>query len=311
MKAVLKLLLLPLALIVLFTRCEKEPDPVNIPDDAFLNALIKEGVDTNGDGLISSAEAEVVLTLDVSRSGISDITGIESFVNLEELDCENNELTDLDISNITSLKCLYLWGNQLTSLDVSNIAGLLILRCSWNQLTSLDVSENYKLKELRCEGNQLTTLDISNNSSLIHLICNDNQLTNLDVSRNSSLGYLACFRNFLTTLDFTNNYYIQELYCGENLLTHLDLSQQSRLSHLSCGCSTHSMRECERSNLLTSLDISNNINLRLLWLLNMPTLTQVCVWELPFPPLRPGNVPRPQVDTTGSPNVYFTTECSE
>ncbi len=54
MKTVLKLLLLPLALIILFTQCEKEPEPVNIPDDAFLNALIEEGVDTNGDGEICS-----------------------------------------------------------------------------------------------------------------------------------------------------------------------------------------------------------------------------------------------------------------
>ena len=50
MKAVLKLLLLPLALIVLFTQCEKEPafnpdEPVDTPDQAFLIALIEEGVD--------------------------------------------------------------------------------------------------------------------------------------------------------------------------------------------------------------------------------------------------------------------------
>ena len=37
----------------------------------------------------------------------------------------------------------------------------------------------------------------------------------------------------------------------------------------------------------------------------MPTLFEVCVWTLPFPP------EGVEVDTTGSPNVYFTTECSK
>ena len=65
MKTIPYVLLLTLALIVLFTHCEKDPEPVNFPDDAFLNALIEEGVDKNGDGKISHAEAEVVRSLDV------------------------------------------------------------------------------------------------------------------------------------------------------------------------------------------------------------------------------------------------------
>ena len=78
MKAILHLLLLPLALIVLFTQCEKdEPNPqVTIPDNNFLNALIELGIDTDGDGQISHVEAEVVISLDVDEDSISDMTGI-------------------------------------------------------------------------------------------------------------------------------------------------------------------------------------------------------------------------------------------
>jgi len=36
----------------------------------------------------------------------------------------------------------------------------------------------------------------------------------------------------------------------------------------------------------------------------MPTLHEVCVWTMPFPP------DGVNVDTTGSPNVFFTNECS-
>jgi len=88
MKTVLKLWLLPLALIVLFTQCEKDkPNPqVTIPDNNFLNALIELGIDTNGDGIISPAEAEVVTSLNVRGGNISDMTGIEAFFNLDTLD---------------------------------------------------------------------------------------------------------------------------------------------------------------------------------------------------------------------------------
>jgi len=37
----------------------------------------------------------------------------------------------------------------------------------------------------------------------------------------------------------------------------------------------------------------------------MPSLYKVCVWEMPFPPAGV------EVDTSGSPNVYFTTDCSK
>ena len=36
----------------------------------------------------------------------------------------------------------------------------------------------------------------------------------------------------------------------------------------------------------------------------MLTLTEVCVWEMLFPPAEV------DVNTSGSPNVYFTTNCS-
>ena len=63
MKSIFKILLLILTLAVLFIQCEKEePEPKNeMPDISFLNALIELGIDTDGDGQISNAEAEMVM----------------------------------------------------------------------------------------------------------------------------------------------------------------------------------------------------------------------------------------------------------
>jgi len=60
---------------------------VEIPDTAFLYGIIEEGVDINGDRLISYGEAEAVTNLAVFKKGISDMTGIEASVNLDTLDC--------------------------------------------------------------------------------------------------------------------------------------------------------------------------------------------------------------------------------
>jgi len=42
-----------------------------------------------------------------------------------------------------------------------------------------------------------------------------------------------------------------------------------------------------------------------LYIQEMPSLYEVCVWVVPFPP------DGVEVETRGSPNVYFTTDCSK
>ncbi len=78
---------------------------VNIPDANFKNALLNYNppIDTNGDGEIQVSEAEVVSFLNVQNKNISDMTGIEAFINLISLTCTYNSITSLDVSQSTSL----------------------------------------------------------------------------------------------------------------------------------------------------------------------------------------------------------------
>jgi hypothetical protein len=83
MSPLFKILIPAVVLALLFTQCERETDPndpVQIPDQSFLGALLEPGVDENGDpqiidinadGKISYAEAEPITFLDVSDKGIS------------------------------------------------------------------------------------------------------------------------------------------------------------------------------------------------------------------------------------------------
>ena len=107
--------------LLLTISCNKE-DPlafVEIPDDAFLEALIEKGVDQNGDGKICVCEAEEITSLDLSYRNISNMTGIEAFVNLDTLSFIGNPVTSLILSDHKALKFL-LWQSAYAELFFSD-----------------------------------------------------------------------------------------------------------------------------------------------------------------------------------------------
>lgn len=204
-------------------------------------------IDVNGDGEIQVSEAEAIKYLNVSNSNISDLTGIEAFINLELLDCENNVLSSVDINLNTFLRYLSVNQNQLSHLNVSQNTQLEQLHSDNNQLTSLDVSQNVQLEELYCESNQLTSLDVSQNIELKSYFCNFNQLSAIDVSQNVNLRELQVINNLLTSIDISNNVLLSSLVCSSNFIETLDFTQNLVLFEVTCN-----------NNLLTSLDFGNN-----------------------------------------------------
>ena len=196
-----------------------------VPDDNFENYLETHqplysqsvgphqlGVwpNTMGDGTLSNnyvCTNKMGTILKASSLSISDLTGIEDFTALTLLDCYNNQLTSLDVSNNTALDELNCNLNQLTSLTVSTTEWR--VWCASNQLTSLDVTQNTALMDLQLPNNQLTTLDVTQNTALYTLNCRDNAITSLDVSQNTALG--------------TFSFGISGLNLSNNNLTYLDL----------------------------------------------------------------------------------------
>ena len=122
---------------------------ITFNDPNFLNAILSKnpGVDTDGDGRISIAEAEACTRLNVRESSISDMSEIKYFTNLTYLNCIDNQLTQLDVSNNAQLTELYCYDNQLTYLDVSNNMNLTNFMCWNNPLTKLVLAEQHKSTE--------------------------------------------------------------------------------------------------------------------------------------------------------------------
>jgi Leucine-rich repeat (LRR) protein len=165
---------------------------VEIPDTAFLYALIDHGVDINEDSLISFTEAESVTNLDLEPIGIGHIitymTGIKAFINLERLNCSGNQLTSLNISNNSSLRVLWCGENQLEILDLSNLPNLERLWCNNNQITELILLNDTNLCGLDCSNNLLTSLDLSTNPKLCSCLYGDAPSTLCDLSGMPSLN---------------------------------------------------------------------------------------------------------------------------
>ena len=214
------------------------------PDETFRKYL--EQFDKDDDGYLGTEEREAVTKIVVGDKDITTLEGISYFPNLEELYCQLNDLTELDVSQNPALKTLSCWGTfRLTSLDVSKNTELTFLDCAANRLTSLDVSKNTVLKTLECGANRLSSLDVSKNTVLKTLKCGENQLSSLDVSKNTALEELSCDQNQLSSLDVSKNTALKKLSCDQNQLSSLDVSKNTALEELSC-----------KQNQLSSLDVS-------------------------------------------------------
>ena len=228
-----------------------ESSPTNQIAKNLSNNYFK--IDVNNNNEIEISEALQVSYLDINNSSQYNITGIESFTNLTNLNCSNNYITNLNLSHLSNLINLNCANNQLANLNITNLINLINLNCSGNQLTNLNFSNSTNLSILNCEFNQFSSLNISNLTNLSELICNYNQLTNLNASNLSNLTKLECHENQLTTLNVSNLTDLSELICSSNQLTILNISNLPNLTKLEC-----------QGNNLTTLDVANLTNLTIL-----------------------------------------------
>jgi len=85
----------------------------NFPDQGF-RSLVSDKYDTDGNGVLSSGEISNVKTIRIRYYDyvVRSLDGIEVFTELESLDCEENSLTSLDISNNSKLEVIWCGGNK-------------------------------------------------------------------------------------------------------------------------------------------------------------------------------------------------------
>ena len=146
---------------------------LNLTGCTTLNQLELYNTAMTTENLIIPDEAKASIET-LTYNGTSLSFNIEEFTNLRYLGCISMGLTTLDHipanikSNLIRLDCE---DNQLTSLDLSQFPNLTILACYGNQITELDLSNTPDLEFLYCMGNKISTLDITSNSKLTQFYC--------------------------------------------------------------------------------------------------------------------------------------------
>ncbi len=237
------------------------PQYTLIPDINFENKLISLNIDSGTpDGKVLTSSVSAVTTLNITNGSIVNLSGIEDFINLTDLNCNSNKLTNLDLSKNIALKSLKCFDNQISSINISKNILLTYLHCDTDYLTTLDVSNNTQLTNLMCVGRsgssitrgtgKLTSLNVSKNTLLTNLDCSSNQITALDVSQNTALKTFNCSANRLTSLAISTNTLLTSISCGSNDIQSLDFSNNVLLKTIRSS-----------SNKLTSINVSKNVDL--------------------------------------------------
>lgn len=185
---------------------------VNIPDTNFKTALVANNyINTNGDSEIQVSEAQAFTGgIYVEGLNISDVTGLEAFVNIIEFNAGNNSLTSIDLSQNTALKVIYIDNNSISTIDLTNNSSLRTLQCTNNNIATLS---------LPTTANDLQTLLLSKN-----------QISTLDVSMYPDLRTLVVYRNNLTSVDISNNSRVHSLHVRDNNLTSLNVANGSNIN---------------------------------------------------------------------------------
>ena len=124
-----------------------EINPTNFPDDNF-RSFVADTFDENGDNWLTEHERYFVdgcayLIMSIEDKGISDLTGIEYFSQIDMLRCADNQISSIDLSVLPRIQCVDCRNNQISSLTIPS--SLTALFCEGNNIQRLDLSASVVL----------------------------------------------------------------------------------------------------------------------------------------------------------------------
>lgn len=156
--------------------------------EAYLENELGVGDGILGNKKVCKQKIEILTELNLSGApgydenapglGITNLSGIEFFRDLQTLYVHANDLTSIDLSNNKELIDIRAFNNStLQSINIDGLSKLEIIGLNNNQITSIDVSSNTSLATFHIANNNLSTLNISKLSALTNFNAEDN--TNL------------------------------------------------------------------------------------------------------------------------------------
>ncbi len=153
-----------------------------------LNGKDMAGKDEKAFKFTLPTSAPNLIFLNCGTNGLTnELDNIHIYPELRLLECADNKISKLDVTQNTKLHYLYARFNQLTELDVTHNLHLTHLTCSYNPISELDVSNNPLLTSLNCNDSKISILDLSQNTELDTLHVENCQLIALDLTKQKKL----------------------------------------------------------------------------------------------------------------------------
>ena len=137
--------------------------------------------------------------MQINDNNLTDIN-LTNCINLSFLNCNNNNLSKLDLTNCKGISDLWCSNNGISKIFLTTCTKLLLLVCDNNNLSEIDISNCKELRILDCKNNNLSTIDLSNCRELNALDCNNNNLFEIDLAGLNDLTY---FSGVSQTVSFT------------------------------------------------------------------------------------------------------------
>ena len=169
-------------------------------------ALVPRVVDLN-------LSSNPLINLDTSKLPELEALRIDKMFKLTSLNTTGNTRLDwltigtnnniaLDLSTNSNLEIVQLLNLNITELNVTALTSLKQLKLEFNQgLKEVNLSNNTNLEYLIIEHSEIASLDLSENRNLNHLLILNTPLTELTTSNNTGL----------TSLDIKGNFYLERL----------------------------------------------------------------------------------------------------
>ena len=163
-----------------------------VPDDNFEQELINLGYDNVLDDHVLTANINYQTILYINNKNITDMTGIEDFIALENLNCSYNQITTINLNNNTALQYLTANNNSITSLDLGTNNSLSFIDIRHNQLNTLNLQNG--------ANNNITTFLATDNPDLTCIQVDDDvySTTNWTTIDNQHYFSLDCISTSLT-----------------------------------------------------------------------------------------------------------------
>lgn len=251
-------------------------------------------LDQNQDGEIQLSEAAAVKKMVFSqKSNYTSLEGINSFVNLEEIQYENNgssshvhgKITSINIDGLSKLKTFNLSEADIENVSIKNCVNLLDIISAYTDSYNISTFDSHgntqvltvdncsQVKSIVWTNNNVAVANITKSPNLSWLELRGNSLVTFDASKLTGLEHLdlsnnqetwgpingeANFDPSLASVHIGGLSKLKYLNVSNQVLANLDVTQAPLLEILLCGHNKLLTLDISHQLALLSLDCSYN-----------------------------------------------------